>query len=333
VSETTKKVVAGGAVVAAVALGYLALRPGEAPPEVAPLPQWRQSAPQVAAVERPAARPLVISRFTFGAAGAANVDGSGALTARTVTVGGTSPMFARTTALAPALVHAGGGEQAAMLTGQLDMAKAAFQPPAAPAWLDGWFWPSWRGAAPVASDDVCPVVVWSASRHDDPPARPHLVAVTANDATPLKPLAEYLAADAQAVAVIVGWEETNHDFRPNATLDAPRAEAVAKVVRAARPGLPVWLLCSLTVTGSPEQAMAKVEAVRPDALVLYGLFARAAWESDKVVETNLAKGRKLLPGKAIYVAGPRLTGDALKAAVERARRLGWGGMLCDGSAR
>jgi len=190
-------------------------------------------------------------------------------------------------------------------------------------------WPTWRAAAPVAPDGVTPVIVWPAAAPD----RPHLVAVMADGATPLKPLAEYLAADGQAMAVIIGWEEADHDFRPNAELDAARAEAVAKVVRAARPGLPVWLLCSLTVTGTPEQAAAKVAAVKPDAIVLYGLFAKGAWDSDKVVAANLARGEKLLPGKPVYAAGQRLTGDDLQAAIDRARRLGWKGMLCDGSAR
>jgi hypothetical protein len=228
-----------------------------------------------------------------------------------------------------ASVEAGASEQTQARGGALHVASAQVKAPGVPGWLDGWFWPSWRGRSPAPPEGVLPVVVWP----NVPPAGPHLVAVVADDATPMKPLADYLAADAQAIAVIVGWEETDHSFRPDATLDAARAEAVAKTVRAARPGLPVWLLCSLTVTGTPEQAAAKVAAAKPDALVLYGLFARAAWDSDKAVTANLAKGQKLLPGKPIYAAGQRMAGDDLKMAVDRAKRLGWGGLLCDGSAR
>jgi len=312
VTKTSKKIIAGGAVVAAVALGYLALGPGENPPEIAPLPPWQESTPQVASVPPMKVRLLTLPGLSFGS---------------------TASPASASMRLDAMVVEAGAEEQALARSGALQVASAQVNAPTTPAWLDGWFWPSWRRNPLPAPDGSCPVVAWSANRHDDPPARPHLVAVIAGDATPLKPLAEYLAADAQAMAVIVAWEESDHDFRPNAMLDAARSEAVAKVVRAARPGLPVWLLCSLTVTGSPEQAAAKVSAAQPDALVLYGLFARAAWESDKVAAANLDKGRKLLPGKPIYAAGQRLTGDDLKTAVDRAKRLGWGGLVCDGSAR
>ena len=344
-SDATRKIVAGGAVVAAVALGYLALRPGESPPEIAPLPPWQESTPQVASVPPADVQPVSMTKFTFGS-GAPKLAPSGTVVQETAAVGAVrqgdsvaagisrpSQLALASVQLDAASVQAGAAEQTLARSGTLQVASAQVNAPTTPAWLEGWFWPSWRRNPLPAPDGSCPVVAWSANRHDDPPARPHLVAVIADDATPMKSLAEYLTADAQAVAVIVGWEETDHNFRPDATLDAARAEAVAKTARASRPGLPVWLLCSLTVTGTPEQAAAKVAAAKPDALVLYGLFARAAWESDRAVAANLGKGRKLLAGKPIYAAGQRLIGDDLQMVVDRAKRLGLGGLLCDGSAR
>jgi len=349
VNDTGKKIILGsGVIVAAVAMGYLALQPGDVVPEVAPLPEWRETRPDVAAVPAMETRSFTLSGLTLGGSppqlsGTGEIALSEVAEMRPAIVDGVlSPATPLTViidasvSLAPfsmrvkdVRVFAGAVEQAQARDGTLQVASAQLNAPAVPAWLDGWLWPTWRGAVPVAPDAVVPVVVWPAA----PPDRPHLVAVITGGATPLKPLAEYLAADAKAVAVIIGWEETDHDFRPDAALDAARAEAVAKVVRAARPGLPVWLLCSLTVTGTPEQAAAKVAAVKPDAIVLYGLFAKGAWDSDKVVAANLAKGEKLLPGKPVYAAGQRLTSDDLQAAIDRARRLGWKGMLCDGSAR
>ena len=355
-SETTKKVILGsGVIVAAVALGYLALQPDDTVPQVAPLPPWRESRPEVAAAPVMEPKPLALSGLALNGS-VPQLNGRGEISPSDVALSGIGTAEVRqprmggalspatpvtviidaTLSLSPlslrvegARVFAGAAEQVQARSGTLQIAGVQKNAPAVPAWLDGWLWPTWRGAAPVAPDGAIPVVVWPAPAPD----RPHLVAVMADASTPLKPLAEYLAADAQAMAVIIGWEETDHDFRPDAALDAARAEAVAKVVRAARPGLPVWLVCSLTVTGAPEQAAAKVAAVQPDALVLYGLFARGAWDSDKVVAVNLARGEKLLPGKPVYAAGQRLTGDDLQAAIDRARRLGWKGMLCDGSAR
>jgi hypothetical protein len=341
VSDTTKKIVAGGAVIAAVALGYLVLGPDESPPKIAPLPPWQESRPQVASLPPMEIQPLTVAGLAFGS-GELKLATPGAFVPETAAVGAVhegasvavgvsaaSELTLASVRLNAASVQAGAAEQALARSGTLQVASVQVKAPGVPGWLDGWFWPSWRGRSPAPPEGVVPVVVWPGS----PPAGPHLVAVTAEDATPMKPLAEYLAADAQAMAVIVAWEETDHSFRPDATLDAARAEAVAEVVRAARPGLPVWLLCSLTVTGSPEQAAAKVAAAKPDALMLYGLFARAAWESDKVVAANLEKGRKLLTGKAIYAAGLRLSEAEKQQAVDRAKRLGWGGMVCDGSAR
>jgi hypothetical protein len=346
VNDTGKKIILGsGVIVAAVTLGYLALQPGDVVPEVAPLPEWRENRPEVAAAPAMAMRPLSLRELSTGAPTAitvaekivtrdmpvASADMAAPRVAEpmAVAVMPSKPLAAAAVQTSSIAVEAGAQEQMQAQNGTLPVATAQIEAPAIPAWLDGWLWPTWRGAAPVAPDGVTPVIVWPAAAPD----RPHLLAVIADGATSLKPLAEYLAADAQATAVIIGWEETDHDFRPDAALDAARAEAVAKVVRAARPGLPVWLLCSLTVTGTPEQAAAKVAAAKPDALVLYGLFAKGAWDSDKVVAANLAKGEKLLPGKPVYAAGQRLTDDDLQAAIERARRLSWKGMLCDGSAR
>jgi len=345
VSDTGKKIILGsGVIVAAVALGYLALQPGDVVPEVAPLPEWRENRPEIAAAPAMEMRSLSLREVSTGSPAALTVPvkvvtrevpiATADMTAPrvaepVVVVMPPKPLIAATVQMSITSVQSGAAEQMQARSGTLPVASAQLNAPAIPAWLDGWLWPTWRGAAPVAPDGVTPVVVWPAAAPD----RPHLVAVMADGATPLKPLAEYLAADAQAMAVIIGWEETDHDFRPDAALDAARAEAVAKVVRAARPGLPVWLLCSLTVTGTPEQAAAKVAATNPDALVLYGLFARGAWDSDEVVAANLARGQKLLPGKPIFAAGQRLAGDELQAAIDRARRLGWKGMLCDGSAR
>jgi len=349
VSETGKKIAVGGSlVVAAVALGYLALRPGETPPEVAPVPAWQSNEPRIEGLSTPTVRPFSLDTIRLGGGGSSTalVGPGGTVATQTVGVGEVAETSATTptlsgatvtitpqaTRLSGATVNAGGSEQAAVRAGTLDVAQAAIQPPAVPAWLDGWYWPTWRGAAPAAPEGVLPVVIWP-NQADAVPAGSHLVAVVANAATPMKPLAEFLAGDHGAAAVIVGWEETDHGFRADATLDPARAEAVARTVRAARPGLPVWLLCSLTVTGSPEQAAAKVQAVGPDALVLYGLFARAAWETDKVATANLDRGRKFLAGKPIYAAGQRLTGDDLRTVADRAKRLGWGGLVCDGSAR
>jgi len=346
VNNTGKKVIIGGGViVAAVALGYLALQPGDMVPEVAPLPQWRENRPEVATAPVMETQPLTLRKLSTGGMTTPAVaekvvarDMPVASTEMTaprvaepvaVVVAPSKPLITAAVQMSSASVGAGAAEQMQARSGMLPVASAQLNAPAVPAWLDGWLWPTWRGAAPLAPNGVTPVIVWPAAAPD----RPHMVAVIADGATPLKPLAEYLAADAQAMAVIIGWEETDHDFRPDAALDAARAEAVAKVVRAARPGLPVWLLCSLTVTGTPEQAAAKVAVTQPDALVLYGLFARGGWDSDKVAAANLARGQKLLPGKPVYAAGQRLTGNDLQAAIDRARRLGWKGMLCDGSAR
>jgi hypothetical protein len=333
VSETTKKITVGGTlVIAAVALGYLALREGEELPEIDPLPTWQEAAPEVARVPPLVVRPLDLSGLAFGTGGV-RIARVGDGQPEELRLAGVPQVTLAEARLNAARVYAGAAEQTLARNGTLQVATAQVNAPAVPEWLDGWFWPRWRGAPPEAPQGACPVVVWSAARRDAAATGPHLVAVVAGDTTPMGPLAEYLAADAQAVAVIIGWEETGHDHRPDAQLDAARAEAVAKVIRAARPGLPVWLLCSLTVTGTPEQAAAKVDAAKPDALVLYGLFGRAAWESDKAVTANLAKGQKLLPDKPVYAAGQRLVGDDLQTAIDRARRLGWGGVICDGSAR
>jgi len=346
VSDTGKKIILGsGVIVAAVALGYLALQPGDVMPEVAPLPEWRENRPEVAAAPVMEMQPVGLGELSTGAPTAitvaekivtrdapiATTDMAAPRVAESVAmvIMPAKPLAAAAVQMSSTSVESGAQEQMQARSGTLPVATAQVNAPAIPAWLDGWLWPTWRAAAPVAPDGVTPVIVWPAAAPD----RPHLVAVMADASTPLKPLAEYLVADAQAVAVIIGWEETDHDFRLDAALDAARAEAVAKVVRAARPGLPVWLLCSLTVTGTPEQAAAKVAAAKPDALVLYGLFAKGAWDGDKVGAAHLARGEKLLPGKPVYAAGQRLTGDDLQAAIDRARRLGWKGMLCDGSAR
>jgi hypothetical protein len=165
------------------------------------------------------------------------------------------------------------------------------------------------------------------------PSGSHLVAVVANAATPLKPLAEFLAGDKTAIAVIVGWEATDHDFRADARTDPTTIGAVAATVRAGRTGLPVWLLHSLTVTGDPAQAAANIKIANPDALVVYGLFAPAAWETDAAVTRNLERARALLSGKAVYAAGMRFTGQTKDQAIERAKRLGWGGVICEGGAQ
>lgn len=313
-NETAKKVIVSGIVLATAAVGYLAQPGGEgsldlSALDVQPVPAWK--------VEVPIVAPLA------GGHASLSIDPL-PRPSETAPALAAAPTMQDITLAAPAAasVDDGGGEQQAARDGALKPAAAQIAPPPAPAWLDGWYWPAWRGAAPATPGGRWPVVTYPAA----PPTTPHLVAVAANATTPMTPLAEYLAGDAQAAAVIVGWEETDHSYRANATLDAARAEAVAKTVRAARPGLPVWLLCSATVTGSPEQAAAKVAAAQPDALVVYGLFAPPAW-SEAMAKRNLDKARALAPGKPVYAAGQRFT-DAAVAA--RARALGWKGFLWEG---
>jgi hypothetical protein len=219
----------------------------------------------------------------------------------------------------------GGVEQQAMLNGLLSVSTASIVPPAIPAWLDGWYWRGWGGPAPAPPVDKMPVVIYPTT----PPVGSHLVAVSADATTPMTPLAEYLVADVNVAAVIVSWEETNHCYQPDATLDPGRAQAVALAIRASRPGLPVWLLCSATVTGNAAQAAAKVAAVSPDALVVYGYFAPPAWEP-ATLAANLARAQALLPGKPVYAAGLRFDGDASAQAGNQARQAGWSGVLREG---
>lgn len=228
-----------------------------------------------------------------------------------------------------AYLFAGGVEQQAVLAGTLTLATSTVAPPAVPAWLEGCYWPTWRGQPAtdlVTSQSGLPLVWWSEISSVPSPAMPHLVGVSSNATTPMTSLATYLVADSQAVAVIIGWEATDHSYRPNATLDALRLQAVALTVRTARPGLPVWFLASATVTGTPQQAAAVIAAASPDALVVYGYFSPPVWEP-ATLTANLARAQALLPGKPVYAAGLRFYGAAREQALLRAQQTGWSGVL------
>jgi hypothetical protein len=231
--------------------------------------------------------------------------------------------------IAFASIFTGGVEQQAVLAGTLTLATLQLAPPAVPVWLDGWYFPTWRGQSTAdlaTTQSGMPLTWWSEVSSFPPPATPHLVAVVSDATTPLTSLAAYLVADSQAVAVIIGWEATDHSYQPNATLDALRLQAVALAVRTARPGLPVWFLASATVTGNQQQAAAVIAAAGPDALVVYGYFSPPAWEP-ATLTANLARAQALLPGKPVYAAGLRFYGAAREQALLRAQQTGWSGVI------
>ena len=166
-NDTGKKIILGsGVIVAAVAMGYLALQPGDVVPEVAPLPEWRETRPDVAAVPAMETRSFTLSGLTLGGSppqlsGTGEIALSEVAEMRPAIVDGVlSPATPLTViidasvSLAPfsmrvkdVRVFAGAVEQAQARDGTLQVASAQLNAPAVPAWLDGWLWPTWRGAS------------------------------------------------------------------------------------------------------------------------------------------------------------------------------------------